>query len=81
MADIVNIFFILLIILFSLSLSFGVNLKKIFGWIQIFSSFLLGVLVGTGRGWFTSLITGALFTILMLSVGPYIWNRRNKIGK
>jgi len=67
-----------LLLICGLSIGYGVNLKKWYGWTQVLASFLLGWLMGwpiqnvTGR-----IILGAFFAIATILLGSIAWKRRH----
>ena len=69
--------FPLLLLICSLSIGFGVNLKKWYGWAQVFASFLLGWLMAWPSQNVTErIISGAFFAVLTILLGPIVWKRR-----
>lgn len=69
--------FPLLLLICGLSIGYGVNLKKWYGWAQVLAGFLLGWLMAwpnpnmTGR-----IILGAFFAVLIILFGPIALKRR-----
>jgi hypothetical protein len=71
-----NLMSIILTIVCAFSIAFGTNLKKWYGWLQVFSGFLLGLLVGVDQNMIGQIITGASFALLIMLLGPIVWKRR-----
>jgi hypothetical protein len=65
---------VLSMIIVALSMGFGVNLKKWYGWAQVLSGFLLGFLMGQNLT--ERMISGLFFGLLTLWLGPIAWKRR-----
>ena len=55
------------------SMGFGVNLKKWYGWAQVFSGFLLGFLMAGGL--VERVFFAIFFGLLTLWFGPIAWKR------
>jgi hypothetical protein len=72
-----NLMLILLALIFAISLTFGTNLKKWYGWAQVVCGFLLGVLVGSPQNIAGEIVTGFFFSIWVISLGPMVWKRRH----
>ena len=69
--------FPVLLLICSLSIGFGVNLKKWYGWAQVLASLLLGWLIGWPIQNVTeSIILGTFFAVLTILFGPIAWKRR-----
>jgi hypothetical protein len=66
---------ILSLLIVSLSMGFGVNLEKWYGWAQVLSGFLLGFL--TGQSLAERMIIGIFFALLTMWLGPIAWKRRH----
>jgi hypothetical protein len=70
--------FPLLLLNFGISVGFGVNLRKWYGWAQIVASFLGGWLIAwpnpneAGR-----IVSGVFFAILTILMGSIAWKRRH----
>jgi len=68
-----------LLLIFGLSIGFGANLKKWYGWIQVLAGFLLGWLMAwpiqnmTGR-----IILGTFFAVMIILLGPVALKRRQR---
>ena len=76
MDSFLNLIFIVLTIVCTFSITFGTNLKKWYGWLQVLAGFLLGLLVGASQNMVSDLITGAFFALLIILFGPIMWKRR-----
>ena len=76
MNDLIASLYILLTIMWALTLVFGANLKKWYGWSQVLVGFLLGFL--TGQNLAERMITGIFFALLTLWLGSMVWKRRNQ---
>jgi hypothetical protein len=63
-------------IIFGLSMGFGVNLKKWYGWAQVLSGFLLGI--SMGQNLVEKMISGIFFALLTIWLGPMAWNRLHR---
>lgn len=66
---------ILSLLIFALSMGFGVNLNKWYGWAQVLSGFLFGFL--TGQNLPERVIIGIFFGLLTIILGPFAWKRRH----
>ena len=75
MDSIFGVVFIILLVIISYSMGFGVNLKKWYGWAQVLSAFLLGLLMGQNLA--ERLITGVFFATMTIVLGPIAWKRRH----
>ena len=75
MNDLISGLYILLTIMCSLTLAFGANLKKWYGWAQVLAGFLLGFL--TGQNLAERMIIGIFLALLTMWLGPIVWKRRN----
>jgi hypothetical protein len=73
MNNIFSIIFIVLMAIVASSMGFGVNLKKWYGWLQVLSGFLLGLLMGQNLA--ERLIAGVFFAVMTIWLGPIAWNR------
>jgi hypothetical protein len=62
-----------LLVIVGYSMGFGVNLKKWYGWLQVLSGFLLGLLMGQNLA--ERLIAGVFFAVLTIWLGPLAWKR------
>ena len=74
MNSIFGIVFIVLLVIVGYSMGFGVNLKKWYGWIQVLSGFLLGLLMGQNQA--ERFILGVFFGAMTILLGPIAWKRR-----
>jgi len=77
MDDSLSWLIVLLILIYAIGMGVGVNLKKWYGWVQIFFGSVLGFFVGFGQGIIESLLTAALFAVLLFLLGPIMWKRRH----
>jgi hypothetical protein len=70
---------VLSMLIVSFSMGFGVNLKKWYGWVQVFSGFLLGFLMGQelAERWILAIFIG----LLTLGFGPIAWKRRQQAAE
>jgi hypothetical protein len=66
---------IFLMFFWAASIGLGVNLKDWFGWIQVFSGFLLGLSMGQNLA--DKLIAGIFFAAMTILLGPIAWKRLN----
>ena len=66
---------LLSLLIFALSMGFGVNLKKWYGWAQVLSGFSFGFL--SGQNLAERMIVGIFFGLLTLWLGPFAWKRRH----
>ena len=57
----------------ALSMGFGINLKKWYGWVQVLSGFLLGFLMAGGL--VERMFFAIFFGLLPLWLGPIAWKR------
>jgi hypothetical protein len=67
--------FALPLLIFAFSMGFGVNMKKWYGWVQVLSGFLSGLLIGENR--IEKMVFGVILATMTLSVGSIIWRRRH----
>ena len=73
MNSLLNWLFIFLVLIVALSMAYGVNMKKWYGWAQVFSGFLLGLLMGTNTA--ERMITGIFFAAMTVWLGSIVWKR------
>ena len=66
---------ILSMLIVAVSMGLGVNLKKWYGWAQVFSGFLLGFLIGQNLA--ERIIIGIFLALLTMWLGPIAWKRLN----
>ena len=76
MDNFLNVMFYVLTLVGAFSIMFGVNLRKWYGWFQVVSGFLLGLLIGTHQNIMGGIITGAFFALLIALLGLVVWKRR-----
>ncbi len=76
MYTLINWIAILLVIVFAVSITFGVNLKKWYGWLQVLFGFLLGLAMGSVQNIYSSLGAGIFFAILTIWIGRIRWKQR-----
>jgi hypothetical protein len=68
-----------LLLIVGLSIGFGVNLKKWYGWIQVLAGFLLGWLMAWPSQNVTErIISGTFFAVLIILLGPIALKRRQR---
>lgn len=67
-------FYILLILNFGSSVGFGVNLKKWYGWAQVFLGFVSGFI--GAKKLVDGIVPGVLLALLLIWLGPIVWKRR-----
>lgn len=77
MNSFLNWMFIFLLIVYSISMGSGINLKKWYGWVQVLSGFVLGLLMGSVQNIIASLVLGIFFAVLMILFGPIMWKYRH----
>ena len=70
-----NFFIIILLLICSLSMAFGVNLKKWYGWAQVIAGFVLGFFMSNHL--LEGIVPGIFFGLLMIWLGPIVWKRRH----
>lgn len=69
--------FPLLLLTVGVSVGFGVNLKKWYGWIQVLAGFLLGWLMGWPmQNMAGSIILGIFFAVITIVLGPIALKQR-----
>ncbi len=66
---------LLSLLIFALSMSFGVNLKEWYGWAQVLAGFLFGFL--SGQNLAERMIVGIFFGLLTIWLGSFAWKRRH----
>jgi hypothetical protein len=66
-----------LLIVSSIGLGYGVDLKKWHGWLYVSSGFLFGIMVGLSiESMISGLVTGTFVALLLLWLGPIMLRRR-----
>jgi len=72
MEDFVNSAPIFLLLFVGWSFGYGINLKKWYGWAQVFCGFILGMVFFN-----ESIPMGILFAMVMIIGGHYMWKIRH----
>ena len=77
MSNLFDLSIIILIAVCAFSVTYGTNLKSWYGWVQVLSGFLLGILIGSPQNMIGQLVTGVFFALLIILLGPVVWRRRH----
>jgi len=76
MNNLLNFLVIFLLVVSALSIAYGVNIRKWYGWGQVFLAFLLGLLMGTNIA--ERMIAGIFLAVMTAWLGPIAWKRRQQ---
>ncbi len=77
MNNVFNFLVVILALNFSLTLSFGVNLKKWYGWAQVLAGFMLGLVMIGGQNIIEGIFAGVLLALITIWLGPIVWRRKH----
>lgn len=70
---------IILIIIYSISLGYGVNLRKWSGWIFVILGFMLGIVMGVNvNNMIFGIIVGIFCALCLIVFGPIMLRRRQQ---
>lgn len=59
----------------AVSMAFGVNLEKWYGWAQVLSGFILGFLMG--QNLLERIAAAIFFGLMTFWLGPMVWKRKH----
>lgn len=76
MNDLLSLLFIFSLVVFAVSTAYGVNIRKWYGWVQVFFAFLCGFLMGSNIA--ERMIAGIFFAGMAIWLGSIIWKRRQR---
>jgi len=81
MESVVNLLMLILILVWSISIGVGFDLKKPFSWLYVLSGFLIGLLLTTMSDQKFGIQVGVLLALISIWGGPLTFKRRQHYKK